>query len=242
MAARPGNAQINPGAVVEASDGRFGTVDEVIVQPQTGEVAYLVVRRGWSNRPVTIPADLIESVAGPNSVRLRVTRDEAQEAATSVPADALVARAEGSEIHIPVLEERLVPAKRPVDLGEVRVHKQVEQVEERVRQPVARDEVVVERVPINQPLEAPVGARTEGDWLIIPVMEEVLVVEKRLMLREEIRIRKSPVTEEQEVRDVVRRERVELEDATVHGVADLPPGSAARAGAAASTSAAPPRV
>jgi hypothetical protein len=58
----------------------------------------------------------------------------------------------------------------------------------------------------------------EGDWLVVPVMEEVLVVRKQLMLKEEVRIRRRPVTEPREVRETLRRERVELEDATRHGV------------------------
>jgi stress response protein YsnF len=55
--------------------------------------------------------------------------------------------------------------------------------------------------------------------MIIPVMREVLVVQKQLMLAEEIRIRKREVTEEQEVRELVRHERVELEDASAPSAA-----------------------
>ena len=128
---------------------------------------------------------------------------------------------------MPVLAERLHAEVRPVDLGELRVTKRVETAEETVRQAVERDEVDVERVPVNRPLEAPVAQRTEGEWLVLPVMEEVLVVRKQLMLTEEVRIRTRRVAEEQEVREPVRRERVELEDATRHGVRGLAPGGRA---------------
>jgi uncharacterized protein (TIGR02271 family) len=64
-----------------------------------------------------------------------------------------------------------------------------------------------------------VQSRQEGDWLVIPVMEEVLVVRKQLMLTEEVRVRTRRVTEEREVRETVRRERVELEDTTTSGPA-----------------------
>ena len=216
--------QIEPGATVEATDGRFGTVEEVIVRPRTGEPVYLVIRHGWNDRQVTLPADLIAAIPSRREVLLRATRHEAREAATQAPAmpsdDLLASEREGA-LHFPIAEERLVPVKRQVDLGELRVHKTVEQVEEAVRQTVTRDELVIERVPVGRQLDAPLEPRVEGDWLVIPIMEEVLVVQKRLMLTEEVRIRKRQLTEEQEVRELVRHERVELEDATVYGVAGL---------------------
>lgn len=217
----PAKVQIEPGAVVQATDGHFGTVAEVIVQPQTGKLVYLTVRRGWNDQLLTVPADLIAAPPGRREVRLRVTREEARAQAAAVPADALLARDSGHELRIPVAEERLVPGTRQVDLGELRLHKRVEQVEETLRHPVSRDDLVIERVPVGRPLEAPLEPRVEGDWLVIPIMEEVLVVQKRLMLAEEVRIRKRRLTVEEEVRDTVRRERVELEDATVYGVNGL---------------------
>lgn len=223
----PETMPIDSGAAVIASDGRLGTVDEVRVQPDSGQLSYLLVRRGWSDEQLVIPADLIDSMPNPREVRLRVTREEAVRQAAGVPADALIQREGGSELRVPVVEERLVAGKRQVDLGELRIHKYVEQIEEAVRQPVTRDDLVVERIPMNQPVDAPVSPRFEGDWLVVPIMKEVLVVEKRLMLVEELRIRKQQVTEEQEIRELVRHERLELEDATVYGVSGLTaPGGA----------------
>lgn len=214
----PSQVQVEPGASVEARDGRFATVEEVIVRPETGALAYLVVRRGWSDRWLTIPAELIEAIPSRHEVRLRVTREEARERAVSAPPEAFLASQRGDELRVPIVEERLVPAKRLVDLGEVRLHKSVEQVEDVVQQSVTRDDLVIERVAANRPLEAPLEPRVDGDWLVIPIMEEVLVVQKRLMLIEEVRIRKRQLTEEQEVRELVRHERVEIEDATVYGI------------------------
>jgi uncharacterized protein (TIGR02271 family) len=216
--------EVVPGAVVEARDGRLGTADEVVVRPESGELAYLVVRRGWTDEQLVIPAELVEAIDDPQRVRLRVTREEAAARAASVPPEALLARREGTELRIPIAEERLSADARPVDLGELRVHKRVDEREERVRRPVTRDDLVVERVAINQPIEAPRPRRMEGDTLVIPIMEEVLVVRKQLMLKEEVRISTRRVTEEQEVTETVRRERVELEDATAHGVHGLPEG------------------
>jgi len=53
------------------------------------------------------------------------------------------------------------------------------------------DEVAIERVPVNQIVEAMPETRTEGDVMIVPVVEEVLVVQKRLLLKEEVRIHRT---------------------------------------------------
>lgn len=116
------------------------------------------------------------------------------------------------EVRIPVTEERLEVGKRQIDLGEIRVHKTVEEVEEVRRGPLNREDVEIERVRVNRRVTVPEERRQEGDWLIIPVMEEILVVEKRLMVTEEIRIRKHLVTEDREVRATVRREHASIDD------------------------------
>lgn len=219
----PHSMQFDPGAAVEASDGRVGTVDEVVVRPETGALAYLVVRRGWADERLVLPAELVEDEATEATpdrtrVRLRVTRDEAFRRGREVPQEALVARAEGDILRIPLAEERLRAGTRAIDLGELRIHRHVEQQEETVRQAVTRDDVTVERVSIDRYIDAPPAVRTEGDTLIVPVLEEVLMVEKRLKLKEELRIRTRQAVEEAEVREMVRRERVELEDASARGV------------------------
>ena len=59
-----------------------------------------------------------------------------------------------------------------------------------VDEPLLREEVNIERVPVNRVVEGPVQVRREGNTLIVPLLEEVLVVEKRLMLKEELHITK----------------------------------------------------
>ncbi len=218
------DVRVEPGAAVEATDGRLGTVDEVIVQTENGALAYLLVRRGWGNEQLLVPAELIDAAHrnGGSEVRLLVSREQARARAADVPTDALLLAGErGAQIVIPVVEERLQPDTQTVDLGELLIHKRVDGTEEVVAQPVTRDDLVVERVPVNRPLDAPVESRQEGEWLVIPIMREVLVVKKQLMLVEEVRVSKRTITETQEVRETVRHERVELEDATAEGVKGL---------------------
>jgi uncharacterized protein (TIGR02271 family) len=228
---------------VEATDGRLGTVDEVRVRPATGELAVLVVRRGWSDRRLHVAAEQVAGVDGDGTVRLRGTRAEAGRAGAAIPDAAgvpLVAGADGAQLRVPVRAERLRAEVRAVDLGELRVTRRVETAEETVRQAVAREEVDVERVPVNRPLTAPVAQRTEGEWLVLPVMEEVLVVRTQLMLKEEVRIRTRRVVAEQAVTETVRRERVELEDATRSGVHDAGGAPGAPGAGASGAPAGPP--
>jgi uncharacterized protein (TIGR02271 family) len=117
-----------------------------------------------------------------------------------------------SQVRVPVTEERLEVGKRQIDLGEIRIHKTVEEVEQVRRGPLHREEVEIERVRVNRRVTVPEERRQEGEWLVIPVMEEVFVVEKRLVVMEEIRIRKQLMTEDREVRETVRREHASIDE------------------------------
>ncbi|NJM05318.1 YsnF/AvaK domain-containing protein [Candidatus Gracilibacteria bacterium] len=91
-------------------------------------------------------------------------------------------------IVLPVVAEELHVEKREHTTGRVRVRKLVREQEETVDETLLREYVEVERVPLNQALDAPATVRYDGEVMVIPVMEELLVVEKRLVLREEIRL------------------------------------------------------
>jgi uncharacterized protein (TIGR02271 family) len=114
------------------------------------------------------------------------------------------------ELVIPVTEETVTVQTRQRQSGVVEIRKTVHERTEVVDPPLHSEEVEVERVAINRIVEAPVPVRQEGDTTIIPLLEEVLVVEKRLLLREEVHIKKlrKEVHEPQEV--LLREERVEI--------------------------------
>jgi len=115
---------------------------------------------------------------------------------------------------VPLSEEELTARTRERDLGNVRFEKRIETQPASVTADVGHEDVTVERVAINQPIDAIPESRFEGDTLIISVVEEVLVTEKRLMLREEVHIRRQWVTESVTVEDTVRREVLDIEDRT----------------------------
>ncbi|MGI4788447.1 MAG: YsnF/AvaK domain-containing protein [Janthinobacterium lividum] len=92
---------------------------------------------------------------------------------------------------IPLVAETLEVGKETVVTGGVRVTTHVTERVEIVDEPLRREEVQVERVPINRQVFETPQPRQEGDFWIIPILEEVVVVEKQLFLREEVRIRRT---------------------------------------------------
>lgn len=94
-----------------------------------------------------------------------------------------------AEAVIPLVEEKLLLSKRQVETGRVRVSLTTEVVEEMLRETLRSRRAEVERRPMGQTVTEAPSVRHEGNVMIIPVVEEVLVVEKRLVLREEIHLR-----------------------------------------------------
>ena len=116
---------------------------------------------------------------------------------------------------LPLVEEALRVGKRVVETGRVRVSVATETEERLVRETLRTERAEVERVPIGRELaegeEAPVTRQDEDGTVIVPVLEEVLVVERRLVLREEIRLRLVAAEEAVEQPVTLRRQRAEVE-------------------------------
>ena len=108
---------------------------------------------------------------------------------------------------IPLVEETATVDKRQVITGRVRVQTVTDTVEELAHAYVQRETVEVTRVPIDKVVETAPEIRTDGDVTIVPVLEEVLVVEKRLVLKEELHIRRRVETETVEVPVTLRKQR-----------------------------------
>lgn len=113
---------------------------------------------------------------------------------------------------IPVIEEQLRVGKEVVEAGRVRFAKSVSEHEEAIRMPVVHEEVIVERITVNQYVETPPPpVRYEGRTMIIPVLQEVVVVEKRLMLVEELRVTKREVHSHDTQHVTLRKEEIKVE-------------------------------
>lgn len=114
---------------------------------------------------------------------------------------------------IPVIEEEAVLNKRTVETGRVRIIKSVETQDYLVSDSLRSEEVVVERVACGteiDPANLP-QVRQEGDVIIIPVIEEVLVVEKRLTLKEELHVQRVMHETQHTVPVTLNREKVTVE-------------------------------
>jgi uncharacterized protein (TIGR02271 family) len=110
-------------------------------------------------------------------------------------------------------EEQLIAHKELRDLGEIEVRTEIDEVPGRLEVDAYREEVLVEHETVGQ-----VVTEREKPWeetdgvLVIPIYEEQLVVTRRLVLRERMRVRRIGTTERQLFQDVLRRERLVVDD------------------------------
>lgn len=130
---------------------------------------------------------------------------------------------------VPVVAEELNVQKRSINTGGVRIKKMVKEHHQEVDEPLLHEDVQVERTPINRVLETPVQVHYDGDTLVIPVLEEVLVVEKRLMLKEELRVTKRQLVEHQPQQLSLRQEEVVVEPLTTGSATNNPQAKASQA-------------
>ena len=134
-----------------------------------------------------------------------------------------------AETVLPLYAEEVSVARRSVE-QRVQVHVRTVTREHPVDEVLTHERVEVERVPVGRPIDAIPSDRQEGDTTVIPVVEEVVVVHRQLVLREELRVRRVRVTEH-------HRETVSLrvQEATVERSGLQPAQDSAVPGAAASS-------
>lgn len=116
-----------------------------------------------------------------------------------------------SETAIPLVEEKPRIDKQAVETGRVRIRTVVDEHLTRVADELERDDVSIERVPVNREVTAVPEIHEEGDVLVVPLLEEVVVVEKRLVVREELRIHRNRKRERVDEAVSLRRMRAEVE-------------------------------
>lgn len=181
------------GVPVVRDDGVAGKVTAVTAN---GDGSPIAVVRFDDGAQVAVSPQMLSPGAN-GSYRLELA------ASHLAPADDLV---------IPIVAEEILIGTEQVTRGVVRVHKHVVTEEKTVDAAIAAEEVVVERLPLNQLVEGEAPqVREEDGIVIIPVLEEVLVVEKRLLLREEVRLSKRVTTSNVPQTVVLRREVVDIE-------------------------------
>ena len=110
------------------------------------------------------------------------------------------------ETVIPLFEEALSVSRRVVPTSRVQVSRVTHSHEHLVDELLERERVEVERVAIDKPIDRMPSVREEGDCLIFPVVEEVLKIERVLVLKEEVRIRRVKGTERYQERVTLRKQ------------------------------------
>jgi uncharacterized protein (TIGR02271 family) len=116
----------------------------------------------------------------------------------------------GEDLRIPVHEETLEPSVRSEQAGVVRVHTRVALVPGELTGEAGHDEVTSERSPLGRPVDSVPAPWQDGDTLVVPMVDDVIVTETRLLLREEVRITRHRVTAAVTIPETVRREMAEI--------------------------------
>ncbi|MDP8922024.1 MAG: YsnF/AvaK domain-containing protein [Chloroflexota bacterium] len=179
--------------LLDATGAPLGTIREMIVDTDAERVDAVVLDNG-----VEYPTSAIE-----------IRGDAAVLRGGVAAADLGAAEVSGAAETVPLRAERLVVQKRPVERGAVEIKKDVIAEEQTVDVPVAREEVVVERHPVEpRPADRPIG---EGETIRVPVRGEEVTVEKQPMVTEELTVGTREVAETRQVSDTVRREVVDVD-------------------------------
>jgi uncharacterized protein (TIGR02271 family) len=110
-----------------------------------------------------------------------------------------------------LLQEEVSFDRERVETGRVRVRTVTREHEETVEVPLTKEYVEVERVPIGREIEAMPASRQEGDVTIVPVVEEIVVTRRKLVLKEEVHLRLVRTTEQHRESVVLRRHEAVIE-------------------------------
>ena len=198
---------------VTDADGLSGTIDTT--SPTLNKRDRQAPVRLEDGRQVLVPVDELRP-EGEGAFRVDFRFSELEEGARVEPRRRPPARKKGAgrddgTMVVPVVAEKLDLQKRVVEGGGVRIRKVVREREEVVDEPLMREEVRVKRVPVGRVVDGPVPVRYVGNTMIVSLLEEVLVVEKRLMLKEELHITKDEVESHRPQRVTLRSEEATIE-------------------------------
>ncbi len=186
-----------------------------VVPNQPAPTVYLGVRRSFLGLP---PADdITPSAASPVGAPAMEPATSGLPDLTAAPVDTASAardvterqHATGEDIVVPLSEERLATSSEWAERGQAHIHKRVVFENQRLVVPLNYEEVVVEHL---SPEHFDANAPLAGDELVIPIMEERLVVRKETVVREYLRVRKQSAVKQFQVRGQVRREVVQVDE------------------------------
>jgi uncharacterized protein (TIGR02271 family) len=192
--------QLRNGASVRSPDGVLG-----VIEARRDDPPGRVTLRLSNGREALLPEELLTPETD-GTYRTTVTLAQLLGAASAGSNSD-----DPGDLAIPVIAEDLQVSKRQVAEGTLRVNKTVHERTEVVQMPLSKDRLDVRRVVLDRDVDGPHPVRYEGDTLIVPVFEEVLVVQKKLRLKEELHITRKTVVENYEENVTLQREEASLE-------------------------------
>ena len=124
------------------------------------------------------------------------------------------------KVVIPLASEGVSITKREVVTGRSQIRLVPDAVEEQLQTTLNAENVEIRRIPVNRHIEPgsrPPEMRTEDGIVIIPVIEEVAVIEKRLVLKEELHIHRHKAATPAEIPVTLRKQRAVVENLKADG-------------------------
>jgi uncharacterized protein (TIGR02271 family) len=194
-----------------------GSGDEDLGEVQETGQDYVLVQRGMINKEkFYIPKDMVESYDG-DVLRFRISEDDAKSrflrdspspSSSSSANEGLAAARKAEETTVPLTEERLDASKKE-STREATITKEPVTETKTVEVPVTHEEISVERRPASgsTTAERPVQSKTETK---VPLKQEEVQVTKQPYVKEEVSVKKKPVTETRTITDQVTSEKVNV--------------------------------
>lgn len=118
--------------------------------------------------------------------------------------------AEQAEQTLRIHAEQVVVSRRQIPTGTVRVARVTREADRLVEEDLTHEQVEVKRIPVGRTVDAVPAVRVEGDVTILSVVEEVVVIERRLVLKEEVHVRRVRTTERHVETVIVREQTAEV--------------------------------
>jgi uncharacterized protein (TIGR02271 family) len=204
------HTQVHEGMEVLDIDGqKIGMMGE-----QLGD--YFNVDAGlFGTNEYYVPFSAITRVAD-NSVILNVRKDQVDDMGwherPSTTNRGTASASGDTDRTMQLREEQLQARTTPVETGRVHLGKDVVEEERTMQVPVSREEVYVERHPVERrPADRPIS-ESDSETIRVPVREEQVEVEKQPVVYEEVGVGKRVTQETQQVSDTVRREELRMDN------------------------------
>lgn len=207
-------SRVHVGMQVITEDGPLGSVasvPRVDTDDATSQNDVIVLASQDNAGPgveefLRVPHTMIDRVEH-DALYLNVDRRSVPRASAAVAATHRL-KASGSKLTVQAWEEVVDVQPRVVERGVVRIQKKIDEFLDEQTVRLRQNEVQVERVPVDEVISDYIEPYMDGDVYVVPVIEEEIVIQRRLRLKEELRVHRSVVERDETIQTPFRRERV----------------------------------